>query len=1850
MIKSKFLKGVAIYMVLCLLFQIVSPTVAFALTGGPAQPESSSFEPVGTSEMVDLFSGDYNYNIPLLDVGGYPVNISYHSGISMDQEASWVGLGWNINPGAINRSMRGLPDDFKGDKVKKEFNVKKNQTYGVNVGIGGSFAGFDVLTIGYSIGAKYNNYTGVGFEQSANIAFTAGEKGKPSGTVGLGLHSSADGLDISPSVSFSAVNDKKDGADTKFGASLGGSFNSRAGLKALTLNISIEQGTMDKFKKSKDDKGNDVYAKTGVGGFEGLSNSIGTGCSYSYGNPTYIPSISMPMKNLSITTSFKTGITLFTFDGTLNASGYYSEQKLATNSDEVPAYGYMYSHEGGAMDKVMLDFNREKDGAFTKNTPCLPLTNYSYDLFSVSGQGVGGMFRPFRGDLGYIFDSRANTTSDSYSLGVELGSGNLSQGGGDITITDVNSTSGKWAENNKAAERLKFRKTVENKPLYEPYYFKEAGEKNVDSYSQLYTDIGEAQPVRIGLENLDAYEVKTKNTFVVGTDAGSEMNIPTTPYREERQRRNQLFSFINKEEYSKTAIDDDLNALIYPGTIEHNNSKHIAEITTTKNDGTRYVYGLPAYNIKQKEVTFSLGTATGDVSTGLVDYFPGDISTPADNSIGNDKGLDNYYSSTSLPPYAHSYLLTAVLSPDYVDIGGNGLTPDDYGTYTKFSYEKTSATGNGVYNWRVPYSEDKANFNEGLKTGISDNQGNYVYGEKEIWILKKIETKNYVAVFETKNRADGFDVHDENGRIGDNTNKLLKKISLYSRPDYEIHISNLASATPIKEVHFVYDYSLCGNTLNNAGHADNAPYSSGLWTIDTECELNNTNKGKLTLKQIYFTYGNSNKARLSPYSFTYSDFNPDYNMKGYDRWGNYKRDAPAGLPNSEFPYTNQEIIPSGDPLYNGGEPNKTFAELFASAWTLTKVGLPSGGTIDITYESDDYAYVQDRQAMQMFNITSIGTLPGSSPTSATDKTLIPNLINGGAYLFFKLQTPTLVSGASTDEFYNKYIKGINDLYFRFLVHINGAGYDYVSGYASGIKSYGYATDASTIIGSSYTYGYIQLNNTTIEDNGGDPVNPITKAAIQFARINTPRQAYNYSFTDPDPEEVNVKDITNALADANMMENIIDAYEGANGALYAKGYGKDVTLNKCWVRLLSPNKKKLGGGLRVHKIKIKDDWGDMLDGTDNDDNTGRTSEYGQEYTYTIEENGTSISSGVASYEPLMGGDENPFRLPVPFKEELKLAADLDYFQEEPFGECFFPSATVGYSKVTVKNLQYGSVKRHATGAVVSEFYTAKDYPVIATRTPMDARPKKTGQLSQLLKLKVRDYLTASQGFSIELNDMHGRPKATWVYAEDKTSPISGVEYKYKTKWGKLDNGVKVINKDGSIQTAQIGVDYDFIADMREQKTEIVNAGMQLNLYAFQAGPIPVIIPPILPTFSSERTRLRTASTTKVINRFGLLEETIAYDLDSRVSTQNLAYDSETGEVVLTKTKNDFNDEMYSLNFPAHLAYDRMGPGYKNIGTVLTAGDGLGYTSATGKITTNPSNILIPGDEVELITGSTIATGRFWINEETSNDLYVIDIAGSHASVSGVTAIKIIRSGRRNQQGLPIGSFASLTNPIGNNVLLPTFDESLNILNAGASEYSEEWRTFCECGINPNEPGNPYIRGILGNWRAKKSYAFLSDRKQTKLNDNANIRKDGTYKFFRQFWTPQTSGNWTVPTNLASPSSDWTWTSEVTEYSPYGPELENKDALNRYSAAVYGYNNTLPIAVGSNTRYRQIAFDNFEDYDFDDCAYDHFSYETKVDPTGTGIDISNAQSHSGKRSIKVPAGTTVKVNKTLQKCTE
>src|SRR5579859_7752888 len=150
---------------------------AGAFIGGPNQPEMQTFQSVNSSNMVDLFTGDFSYNIPLLDVGGYPVNIAYHSGRSMDEDASWVGLGWNVNPGSITRDMRGLPDDFNGgtDTIKKVSSIKPNVSWGLTAGDNLEVTGLPI-GLGPSGGIFHTTYNGWGIETGLNVSINAGAK------------------------------------------------------------------------------------------------------------------------------------------------------------------------------------------------------------------------------------------------------------------------------------------------------------------------------------------------------------------------------------------------------------------------------------------------------------------------------------------------------------------------------------------------------------------------------------------------------------------------------------------------------------------------------------------------------------------------------------------------------------------------------------------------------------------------------------------------------------------------------------------------------------------------------------------------------------------------------------------------------------------------------------------------------------------------------------------------------------------------------------------------------------------------------------------------------------------------------------------------------------------------------------------------------------------------------------------------------------------------------------------------------------------------------------------------------------------------------------------------------------------------------------------------------------------------------------------------------------------------------------------------------------------------------------------------------------------------------------------
>lgn len=1699
-----------------------------SLPGGPDQPEVQSFSPVGTDNMVDPFTGDFSYNIPLMDVDGYPINMAYSAGVTMDQEATWVGLGWSLNPGVINRHLRGLPDDFSGDPVVKEFNKKKNWTVGVNVGGSIETVAFEGLGIAASLGINYNNYTGFASEIMVSPSFSiSGNLGNMGASLGISSNSQT-GASVSPGISLSRAEHFEGASSISKGINVGTSINSRSGLSNITVGYTRSVGQ----KQAK-------YSNKNESTFRG--NSVGSSSAFNVGMTTHTPKINMPLNSYAFTARFKLGPDAIGLDGTVDIGGYFSSQWLKEKIKSEQAFGYMNLAYGQANPAAMMDYNRENDGSYTKLTPALPVPALTYDIYSVSGHGVSGSYRAYRNDIGHVFDPKVTNNSVSNSVGGEVGLGATFKAGIDVSGTNTSMKTKPWTDqSNAAAAKMRY-STLD-------VQFREANELSIETDPDHFDKIGGSNPVRFRNAGSKALQNVLEN------NQSTALNIVSDYKKTGTDKRNQVLYTLSSAELNQgMGIES-----VHPQAFGNGNAAvghHIGQFTTLTTEGARYVYGIAAYSHFQENVSFAVGAPDGLIptcSTGLVEY--GD----SDASINNSKGTDNHYTSEKLPPFAHSYLLTSVLNSDYVDADSiKGPSKGDLGGYLRFDYRKIDN-----YKWRNPVNENEAFFDEGLNADKGDDKANFIYGEKELWYVNTISSKNHIAVFYTSGRSDGKSVNGRHGGLPAGVPdslamQKLDSIKLYTLPDYEADPIN---AVPIKTVHFEYDYSLCqGYDQNN----------------DT-----GTLGGKLTLKKVYMTYEKSQRGRHSVYEFNYG-YNPNYDIKSVDRWGNYKP-KPASCTNDIL---TTDLRPSDFPYVGYDKAN---VDQLAGSWALTSINLPSGGRIEVDYESDDYAYVQHKRAHQMFKIIGV---EGQSPGNPVQDISSHSFENKPIYF-------EMIPGTSIHE----YGKKGDQIYFRALMHFGGIKYDFVPGWSV-------IEEITTGTYNGVACGKLLLQPAKLKDSESAIYHPISVAAIQFGRIHLARilpPSEQNSITGEGPVFL---DIAQALAGA--FTNFGELITGPNKPLWSQNIGTHLVCGKSWVRLQNPNRKKLGGGHRVKEVRMYDAW-DAISGS------GQEMYYGQTYEYNLPD---GSSSGVASYEPQIGGDENVWRTPIANDIAYTLAPDIRNYQETPFGEQFFPTPSVGYSKVTVKNLERQGVVRTATGKVVHEFYTAKDYPTIASRTSIKSVPYKS-QIFAIFFARNIDEVSASQGFVVENNDMHGKQKAQQVYQEGKNDPISKVEYFYQDEPTVIDkiaarhlvNEVQSIRKNGTVTTSVVGRTYEAVADFRSASTSMIHGSVDVNLN--YTNPI-IVLPMVLGTGTQERTEFRSAAFVKTIERKGILTRTVATDLGSKVETNNLAYDAETGAVLLTQTTTDFNDKVYSFSYPAHWYYNGMGQAYRNVGYTRTAASTFsgGVTSALN------ATMCVPGDEVGIMQGGVLKLG--WITDVTANSAKVVLKDGSPV-IGTADKIKILRSGRKNLQNTSIGTIAMRENPL--NGLTTNVLEK--ILQAGSVEFVDEWGTFCECFVGEGESilsANPYVAGIKGNWRPKASYLHLSGRTQTYENANSNIREDGVFTSFTPFYKLD-GGNWAID------RQNWTYTSSVTEFGPFGQSLEAVDALNRYSSSQYGYNQTLVTAASTNSRYRQLGFDGFEDYDFENCSDNHFK-------VATGEQIVSDRSHSGRRSLKVPANTDV-----------
>lgn len=1962
---KKLIKTVSLTLLTVMISQLVMPTAALALTTGPSQPEVQSFEPVGTTDMVNMFTGSFVYNIPLMDVEGYPVNISYHGGVTMEQEASWVGLGWNINPGEINRTVRGVPDDFNGDTVKREFHMRDETTIRAGIGGGGEIAGFGDPFIGLDIDAGANinisNYSGVSCDFSLGGGINIEHTASVGVNLGIGSQSGAS-IDYNANINYrSSLIYAKDAADV----GIEGGYSTRTAVKDVDLSFKVPALGMN------------ISHTLPVS----LQNYVPVVTNRTIMNTTY--------GRLKIGAELWSGYPY----GNINAM----VSRLHYNNDgSRPAYGYLYLQNAGTDTHSILDFTRDRDGMFNKTMQYLPVPAMAYDVYSVTGQGTGGVFRPFRNDFGSVYDPTVLSESTSHGDEIEVGIGNLFEDGVDVTNSNTEITSGPWSDYLRAGTTKGFRS---NSPgsIFENVYFKQAGELTaVDS--DYFNAIGNARLITphdaMALPAIKPHSTERRDArgnlmYYYTAEEAAMPGVGTNP---------NIVSYSNMTFTDYPAPATQTISRIGSGDYQHKKDQ-VSEIREVEKDGKRYIYGIPAMNNVQRDATFSvdlnggnhLNTASGAVSI-----------SDTDRSPKNVKGRAEYYNSSITPSYAHSYLLTSVLSPDYVDVTGNGPTDDDLGSYTKFNYTRTDSD----YRWAAPYSAslDSAQYDPGFWSDEKDDKGTLICGSREQWMLHSIETKNYIAEFYISQRNDARGIQSaviDSGSSVYKSNKTLASVSykldsikLYNKHD---RIYNKDAAVPIKTVFFQYDYSLCPGVPNAVGGG-----------------------GKLTLAKIYFRYGNSNKSMISPYQFTYSSFNPHYNLADKDRWGDYKP-SNTTFPNYEYPYVDQ-----GDENLN---------DQYASAWSLTNITLPSGGNIGVDYQMNDYAYVQNRAADAMFMADGVG----SSPSFSSGTMLFQNKDNPYLYIYFKRSSHENPNLSFEDNYFgiiHRRTGGPKVMYFNFDVRLTGANntYEHVKGYAN-VSDYGPCSDG--------VHGYVRLTPVT-PTGGGSSLNPITYTTLNVGRFYLPQ----ILFPGQDPNASDLQNILKGLKQSG--EELFKMGKNPYNHLVDQGHAQIIDLNKSYIRLQCAGLMKKGGGQRVSKLTFYDNWQELAGGNE------QQATYGKTYDYTINDPvyGT-ISSGVASYEPLVGGDENSLRQPVPYTAQLGSNwppnDPIDLYQELPIGESLYPPGLVGYSQVRVTSI-HKDIAKSSQEADLYQFYTAKDFPIEARATGINLNSHTSfGFFNQ------ENLLQATQGYTLLFNDMHGKLKRV---EHDKYNPSSGTYqpvtyqvYNYHQSGDQLNNTVNcVVNDLGNmvVKPMSLGMEEDVTLDSRQKNEDTRNSNKNYSLNVFIVFLFPVPIPVTFGWSGEYKNDFQSATVSKVVQQYGILDNVVSYNEDAVTTMKNELFDPNTGDAIATSVNNEYKDKEYTMNIPAYWAYKGMAPAYSNIGYTDTGYIAVG-PHGMGRLKASNVNPLDAGDEVSVFykdkngqRDSTVAwiggvlpyywqdtsytvnshivhdtvpaipqpitiTQYYWnggpvniygstdqhsicncpppntsgqltyraiiqgtfnvpansnvtggyyvsgnlIGSDTLKELqdcnntitnvvspswynlnmtvtnvhittngqtqayvngsldanntppnYTIAFNGSftllsrldttgwtpntkdstytaydtipnytpHSICGGMSivprfpqnttgwvagdtltnvTIKVIHSGRNNMLNQYAETYTGMNYPVDASGKIP--NTLSNLVSLTARTYADSGTRMLYNYLMNGDTINPYAIGERGVWRLQNEYAYITPRDYS----NPTSRNNGLFSA-TSFYAPLAT-NSSLCSNypffyMQPANSDPNWHLEraITKWSPAGKEVENIDAVGNYSTAVYGYDETLPVAVASNARQGEVFADGFEDYrllrpadDLMKFVYSPFIgyftpsqytsiYDTLKLNASNALNVVTTTAHTGMYSLYVP----------------
>lgn len=972
---------------LLIFFPTLVPNNLFASNNGPKSPEAASFEPVDATDMVNLITGQYSYVLPLLNVpspeGGYPVAMGYHAGIAMDQEASWAGLGWNVNPGAIDRSVNGYADDYETSTINEYF--------------------YD------SGGKEYQSFVSANFSNgavSAGLGFNWGSNQSLGGAVSLGY-----GFDLGGETSLGVTGSIGFGNDS-------GKASLSAGLRlssGLTLGASMGSGgNIEASAGFSDNNGTGFRISTSgnvnllIGGSKSLSgSSVGITLSSSGGGVT------MGGQGVGISSSFKS---------TVSAGDYCTNLTSWNASIPIPTPIGFFSLSFG---KQEFTYWLNKNVTTYVTGPLkYNQVNYSVSWYDSSSflpddgrrhpyggvvNGVNGYYSSYgtqsfdtQEELSY-FVSNCSVSHPTYVLGQQT-SGSISYNDFKTKFFDINEI----PSQNNSSSSLDVSNNNLTFPNYDNFNVQAQGisgsmkatiYENGTLFGLSDRDNSKGYTLKYYNDNSGSIDATSKFDdkpfFYFDNEISSYLNVDEAQFNQnisnslvnnhysngvalEGKPRNKTSNFI--EYYTNNQIVNSYDILKSQGYLQPNTTGvdrnsmpgiGVGAFKITSVDGKTYHYSLPVYNKEIITRTF------------------GSISERKQES-------QSYFEKRQLEPFATHWLLTAVTGPDFVDNGDGVAGEGDLGYWVSFDYGKWS----DAFVWKAPFKKDyiKDEKNPDIKT--------WIRGRKELYYLDKIKTRTHTALFIKSERSDSpsetwnySSVIESSGySVGPGSylsrmtipghNQLkLDKIILLKNEDAIIDKAYGTDSNSVANINYNKDYPTEIQTttrrliLTRPGYVDNKIENAKYSVFDNVLDLGDNwqasvvkaikvidlnydyslvpGDNRLTLKSVNFK-GKGGASVLPPYKFDYINDANTFNIDNQDGWG-----------------------------YNTTN---------SASFSLNKITTPQGGTIDIIYGSNKFRSVNPA-ILEFSNDNSLNytsTLPNPSPSSSTDQTAKKVIISLGS--------------------------------------------------------------------------------------------------------------------------------------------------------------------------------------------------------------------------------------------------------------------------------------------------------------------------------------------------------------------------------------------------------------------------------------------------------------------------------------------------------------------------------------------------------------------------------------------------------------------------------------------------------------------------------------------------------------------------------------------------------------------------------------------------------------------------------------------------------------------------------------